>query len=270
MNNQNPSNLFYFDTEKLDALAQDLHSKYTQAEPFPHIVIDNFMSEPALEAVLKEFPKPHMPVWRTYDKEQKEKKLSLEDDVSMGDTTRHILSQFNAATFVNFLEKLTGIQGLIPDPHFRGGGLHQIIPGGYLGIHADFNRYKRLNLYRRINAIVYLNKDWKEAYGGHLELWSKDMSHAVHKIAPLFNRCVIFNTSDFAYHGHPDPLKCPEGMSRKSMALYYYTSDHSGKESVVPHTTLFQSRPGEKATKSAKRFIPPVVLDFWRAMKRRK
>jgi Rps23 Pro-64 3,4-dihydroxylase Tpa1-like proline 4-hydroxylase len=138
-----------------------------------------------------------------------------------------------------FLEKLTGIAGLIPDPHLRGGGLHEIRQGGALGVHADFNFYKRLNLYRRLNLLIYLNANWAEEWGGHLELWDRTGKQCVQRVAPIFNRAVIFDTSNFSYHGHPHPLQCPPDRSRKSLALYYYTVEAPADEDRAPHTTLF-------------------------------
>jgi len=169
----------------------------------------------------------------------------------MGNATMLLLHQLNSSTFLNFLESLTGIQGIIPDPHFNGGGLHQIERGGYLKIHVDFNRHKRLKLDRRLNLLLYLNRDWQEEYGGHLELWDRDMNRCHQRILPIFNRCVIFNTNDFSYHGHPDPITCPEGMTRKSLALYYYSNgrpadelqDSGGKEA---HSTIFRARTADE------------------------
>ena len=167
----------------------------------------------------------------------------------------------------DLLQELTGIEeAIIPDPHFEGGGLHQITPGGYLKVHVDFNRHSRLNLDRRINLLIYLNKDWQEEYGGNLELWDRNVSTCHRKILPIFNRCVIFNTNDFSYHGHPDPLTCPEGRTRKSLALYYYSngrpaSDLSGRA----HSTVFRARPGEDIPqeniqkKSLKHFLKNIL-----------
>jgi Rps23 Pro-64 3,4-dihydroxylase Tpa1-like proline 4-hydroxylase len=149
------------------------------------------------------------------------------------------------SVFIDFLETLTGITGLLPDPHLWGGGLHQIQRGGFLKVHADFNRHERLDLDRRLNLLVYLNKDWKEEYGGQLELWSRDMKRCEERVLPVFNRCVVFSTTDTSYHGHPDELTCPEGWTRKSMALYYYTTGRSAEETSQSHSTLYQERPGE-------------------------
>jgi hypothetical protein len=143
--------------------------------------------------------------------------------------------------FLNFLEKLTGIAGLIADPHLRGGGLHEIRREGALGVHADFNLYPRLNIWRRLNFLLYLNEDWDLSWGGELELWDRTGKQKVKGIAPLFNRAVIFDTSNYSYHGHPHPLMCPSDRSRKSIALYYYTTQAPEGESA-PHTTVFLAR----------------------------
>jgi 2-oxoglutarate-Fe(II)-dependent oxygenase superfamily protein len=173
---------------------------------------------------------------------------------------------------VGFLEQLTGIEGLIPDPYFWGGGLHQITRGGYLKVHADFNRYSKLRLDRRLNLLLYLNRDWKEEYGGHLELWNEQMTTCERKILPIFNRCVVFSTTDYSYHGHPDPLNCPEQQTRKSLALYYYTNGRL-EEGVSPvHTTLFQRRPGERIGASIfsllTRLTPPIVIEAQNYLRR--
>lgn len=119
---------------------------------------------------------------------------------------------------------MTGIEGLIQDPYLFGGGIHSVGAGGFLKIHADFNWHHKLNLYRRLNLLLYLNSDWQETWGGALELWDVDMASCRVSIPPLINRMVIFNTSDMSFHGHPDPLMCPENRMRNSIALYYYTA----------------------------------------------
>ena len=157
----------------------------------------------------------------------------------------------NSEPFLEFLQILTGIQEpLISDPYFVGAGQHEIKKGGLLKVHADFNKHPTLHLDRRINVLVYLNKDWKEEYGGCFELWNEDMSKCGKKILPYFNRIAIFNTTDFSYHGHPDPLNCPEDRSRKSLALYYYSNGRPNHEinlGLENHSTLFKPRQGDIA-----------------------
>ena len=176
------------------------------------------------------------------------------------------------------MSELTGIEDLLGDPYYEGGGCHQIKRGGFLKVHADFNKHKRTGLDRRLNVLVYLNKDWKEEYGGHFELWNADMTKGEKKILPLFNRMAMFSTTDFSYHGHPDKLNCPEDRSRRSLALYYYTNGrpaHEINEGLEDHTTLFVDRKGVETEKSmrvyngivnfANDWMPPVV---WRTIKR--
>jgi Rps23 Pro-64 3,4-dihydroxylase Tpa1-like proline 4-hydroxylase len=258
---------FRFDRESLMPLARSLAGDFTNGSPFQHVVIDDLLPDYVLDAVLAEFPEPRDVPWQEFA-QATEVKLALADTEVMGPVTNHVLAQFNGQVFVEFLEALTGIDHLIPDPHYHGGGLHQIRQGGFLKVHADFNWHERLQLYRRLNAIVYLNKDWDPSYGGALELWKKDMSAAEHKVAPLFNKMVVFATNDDSYHGHPDPLTCPPDRARRSMALYYYTTARPPGGDEAAHTTLFQGRPGETIKKPAKesfkRWVPPAVADFVR------
>jgi Rps23 Pro-64 3,4-dihydroxylase Tpa1-like proline 4-hydroxylase len=233
-----------FEGARYRELAQKLREGYASADPFPHIVIDDFLPAEIAERVLAEFPKPETREWQTFDNPM-EKKLASREERDFGDFTRELMHEFNAKGCLQFLTALTGIEHLIPDPHFEGGGLHQIQPGGFLKIHADFNFHSTYQLNRRINLLLYLNKDWQEDWNGHLELWDRSMSRCVKKVTPVFNRCVVFSTTDDAYHGHPEALKCPEGRSRKSLALYYYTNGRPEGEAFVKHTTLFRRRPEE-------------------------
>jgi len=235
---------FFFDQEELLARAEALRESYRTAHPFPHAVIDDFMDAEVLERVLSEFPAPDREAWRVYDLDT-EKKLASQREEDIGPFTRHLLSQFNASAMCRFIERLTGIERLVPDPYFDGGGLHQIQPGGHLGVHVDFNRHRRMDLDRRVNLLVYLNKDWKDEYKGHLELWDKASNECAARVLPVFNRCVVFSTTSTSFHGHPEPLACPPGMTRKSLAFYYYTNGRPAEEAVDKHSTLFLRENGE-------------------------
>ncbi|MEV4456898.1 2OG-Fe(II) oxygenase [Microbispora sp. NPDC004025] len=256
---------FTFRREDLFPLADRRRQDFLDAAPFRHVVIDDFLPPGVLEPILEEFPEPRDASWQQFDS-SREIKLALSDTERMGPATRHLLAEFNGQVFVEFLERLTGITQLVSDPHLEGGGLHQIKPGGFLKVHADFNRHRRLNLDRRLNGLLYLNKDWKEDYGGHLQLWDKDMTRCEHKILPVFNRFVVFATTDDANHGHPDPLTCPDDRARRSMALYYYTNGRPEEETGADHTTLFKQRPGEQwksnLRQTVKRWTPPALVDL--------
>lgn len=260
---------FYFATDQMRKLGATHHEVYLQAQPFPHIVIDDLLPGNVIRSIVDAFPEPGGQFWQKYDADR-EVKLALAAQDRVPVPIRHILQQFNSAPFMNFLETLSGISGLIPDPHFFGGGLHQIVPGGFLKVHADFNKHNRLKLDRRLNALLYLNEDWNEDWGGHLELWDREMSAAQARIAPVANRLVVFATTDFSHHGHPDPLRSPPGVTRKSLAFYYYTNGRPGHEisSEGDHTTLFRARPGEDIGRDknrlkdiARRSVPPILAD---------
>lgn len=239
---------FVFDDAALQAVAQRHAAGYNSADPFPHAVIDDFLPTAAAQQLLDVFPATDSPIWfdwQTRDVVNQPKKQGIghASRLEGADPFIHqMMLAFNSYPFIHFLETLTGIDGLIPDPHLHGGGLHQILPGGILKVHADFNYLEKLKLYRRINVLLYLNQNWREEYGGAIELWDKTMSHAVQKVLPLFNRCVIFNTDTHSYHGHPDPLACPEGSTRKSVAFYYYTVERRESDNEH-HSTLWQERP---------------------------
>lgn len=123
-----------------------------------------------------------------------------------------MLCPFNSAPFSRFLEKGTGIDNMIADPSMRGGGFHQTPRGGLLKLLTDFNRPDANFLDRRINFIFYMNKDWKERYGGSLELWDREVTCCSAKILPIFNRLAIFSPTSNTFHGHPDPLTFPVGV----------------------------------------------------------
>ena len=268
---------FCLNADYLNQLAEQYHQDYIQAQPYPHIVIDNFLPESVLDNILEEFPKPGDIKWKKFNADT-EKKLASTSELQMGEATRFLLYQLNSSVFIEFLEKLTGIEGIIPDPHFQGGGLHQIERGGYLKLHADFNRHKKLQLDRRLNLLIYLNKDWQEEYGGYFEMWDTEMTSCQKKILPIFNRCVVFSTTDFSYHGHPEPLTCPEGRTRKSLALYYYSNGRPAEEVSGGHSTLFKARPEENLVGKPlseknhvktviKKLVPPIVFDLGNSLK---
>ena len=281
----NITETFQLDRSQLLAVADNKREGYAAASPYPHTVMDDFLPEAVLDEVLTEFPKPDQGDWFAFDSPT-ERKLATKDDSAMGPATRRLLAELNSGPFIDFLERLTGIEGLVPDPHFVGGGLHQIERGGHLKVHADFNRHPRTALERRLNVLIYLNRDWQDSYGGAFELWNRDMTQCEAKVMPYFNRCVVFSTTSTSYHGHPEPLNCPEGETRKSIALYYYSKDRPAEEQNEAHNTLFQARPGEdlpapqaengggptmneRLKAGARQITPPILLEAVRRRRRR-
>ena len=198
---------------------------------------------------------------------EREIKLASAAESRFGPATRLLLYHLNSITFLDFLSEVTAIPDLLSDPCFDGGGLHQIVRGGKLGVHADFNKHPRYGLDRRLNLLIYLNQDWREEYGGALELWDRGMTRCEARILPIFNRVVVFGTTDFTYHGHPDPLACPIGMTRKSLALYYFSVGRPADEVSATHSTLFRARPqgeaslsfGSRLRHAARELLPPIL-----------
>ena len=236
----------FLDREYFSTKIKDVAATYNQADPFPHVVIDDFLPEDIAQKIADSFPKPNLTSFEQPDNAFQKNKLGrtqANDFLGVPNYIRHFLTDMNNMVMVDWLEAVTSIQGIIPDPHFQGGALHQILPGGKLAIHADFNMHPKLKLDRRLNVLIYFNRSWEESYGGHLELWDKDMTTCKSRILPIFNRCVIFNTTSTSYHGHPNPLTCPPDRTRNSIALYYYTNGRPDDEKNAKHSTLWQERP---------------------------
>ena len=223
----------------LNADPSALREQYVNAQPFPHIVLDGLFPEEILESVLADFPSPEQIAWRRFENPT-EKKLGYWHESRLPPNLQLFLYEMNSAPMLQFLQTLTGIEGLVSDPYYGGAGPHQIERGGFLKVHVDFNLHPLLKLDRRLNMLVYLNKDWKEEYGGHLELWSRDVSRCEQRILPVFGRTVVFSTTDFSFHGHPTPLACPEGRTRKSVSFYYYSNGRPDEERSAPHDTVFR------------------------------
>ncbi|HJT18017.1 MAG TPA: 2OG-Fe(II) oxygenase, partial [Thermoanaerobaculia bacterium] len=219
--------------------ARAFRDMYANAEPFPHIALDDLFDAADLDAVLRDFPSPADMQWMRFDNPLEKKLGYFHERSKISPPVRNFLDAMNSFEMLLWLEALTGIEGLIPDPYFGGGGLHQIEPGGFLKVHADFNVHPKLKLDRRLNMLIYLNKDWAEEFGGHLELWDREGKRPVKKILPLFNRTVVFSTTDTSFHGHPHPLTSPPGVTRKSVSLYYYTAGRPQDERSSAHDTIF-------------------------------
>ncbi|MFT4032536.1 MAG: 2OG-Fe(II) oxygenase [Siphonobacter sp.] len=230
------------DLDAWRARLPELKAKYQTDQPYPHIFVDNFLEEWAAEKAMQSFPAVQDAGWIHYV-HVNEKKHGLNKMELLPPFIQEVIRDLNSDEFVAFMSELTGIPNLKADDMLEGGGLHQSKRGGFLNVHADFtvHPHKR-NWKRRVNILVYLNKDWKPEYRGDLELWDRKMMGVVTKIAPVFNRMAVFNTDDDSFHGLPDPIQCPEDMTRKSIALYYFTEE---KETPKLRSTNYQSRPGD-------------------------
>jgi hypothetical protein len=255
---------------------KELARHYQAAEPFPSIMIDDFLPTELADLMLERFGSRifNSGLNESFDRAQERLKTSYQPD-TMHDEARTVFYAFNSRPFITVIENVTGLKGLIPDPHFLGAGFHEIRNGGHLSIHADFNHHKPMNLERRVNLLIYLNKGWEESYGGQIELWTEDMREKTKSWSPIFNRCVIFNTTSNSMHGNPQSVQNPLRISRKSIALYYYTSTWDNTKRS--HTTQFQVRRGtnDKRDWSVKMrewkedFLPPIVARTWNKARHR-
>ena len=228
-------------------LALKKSTLYNDATPFPHIVIDNFFNEDILNKIILDFPDNIEKIGEKFNNKA-EFKLSLNDPEKLSEQTNNFINFLNSSIFINFLQEITSIkEKLIPDPYLIGGGLHELKDRGFLNIHADFNKQPKMNLDRRLNILIYLNKNWNDKNGGQLELWDKDMKKCRQSIIPKFNRMVIFSTTSSSYHGIPIKVNCHQTQSRKSVALYYYTNGRPNSEiKIGNHSTIYRKRPGSK------------------------
>jgi Rps23 Pro-64 3,4-dihydroxylase Tpa1-like proline 4-hydroxylase len=249
-----------FDMASCEAAGANLFERYRAAEPFPHIVLDDFIDREILKGLLEEWPDASEK--RFYNRAQERLKYEWQPHELTSPRLRSFLAEMNSEPVLRFLEKMTGIPKLIADPYYLGGGLHQIGPGGHLSVHADFNIHTGMNVIRRLNLLIYLNEDWQDEYGGHLELWEKDMSASRVKVAPIIGRAVVFNTDSDSFHGHPEPLTCPPERSRRSLALYYYTAAEDGLAALPERTTLFRPRPGTQDKSDFKVALRHLVKDW--------
>ncbi len=239
-------------------------SEYQTGSPYPYGCFDNFLPEEILQRVVKELSE--LPELESSFNRAQEKLKSSYSPERLPPYTRNLFYALNSRPFLLFLEQLTGISGLIPDPYFVGGGVHVTQNGGHLDIHADFNHHGKLNLERRLNVLIYLNRNWIPEWGGEFEIWNEDMTTKVKSFTPVFNRMVCFNTRSDTWHGNPEPVNHPDGEPRMSLALYYYTA--TWDDTRKSHTTLFKPRPGtvDKPDRqvarheSLRNILPPVVF----------
>jgi Rps23 Pro-64 3,4-dihydroxylase Tpa1-like proline 4-hydroxylase len=214
--------------EQFEAAAND----YANAEPFPHAVFDDLLSAELLHAVLAEFPDATS--MSTQFQTTHELKFAENNWNRFGPAARQLVGELNSGAFLDSLSALTGIEKLIADASLEGGGMHQIVAGGKLDVHADCTHHPN-GLDRRLNVLVYLNEDWDPQWAGQLQLWERDRSRCAKQIDPIFGRVVVFSTLADSFHGHPEPLRTPEGVTRRSMAFYYYSNGRS--EQITPSST---------------------------------
>ncbi len=253
-----------FPYDRWAARLPTIREAYPKAEPFPHYVFEEFLDKDNSRRAMEEFPQPGQTSWIQY-KHYNENKLGKSKREEFPPFLGSLVDEFNSPQFVDFLAELTGLSGLMADPLLEGGGMHQSENGGFLNVHADFTMHHyHKNWSRRLNLILYLNEGWREEWNGNLELWDRKMEHCVRKVVPELNRAVVFSTDESSHHGFPDRLQCPPGVTRKSLAFYYYTPVEASVARAK--STNYRARPGE-AGKAPLIWLDKKILHLYSPVK---
>jgi hypothetical protein len=219
---------------------------FARREPFRHVVIDDFLTADYAAALLAAFP----PFERGNARNEAGElggKSTIERIRGLGAPYAVLDDLIQKREFLDLVGRITAVPDLLYDPDYFGGGTHENREGQDLDPHVDFNRHPREGWHRRLNLIVYLNHDWHDAWGGSLELHSdpRAADDCVRLVTPLFNRCVIFETTEWSWHGFSRiTLPAPHAaLTRKSIALYFYTSERPLEELAGTHSTIYVDRP---------------------------
>lgn len=225
-----------------DALMEQVRT----APPFPHFCIDNFLTQSFAEEVYRSFPsfREAEAVGREFATVNEKKKVQITDATRFPPPVARLNDLLASREFIELMSDIFGIPNLIADPALMGGGIHETDAGGRLDVHVDFNFVEGQKWHRRLNILIYFNKDWREEYGGYLDIWDKEVKRRHGSFAPIFNRACGFATSDISFHG-VTPLTCPPGVVRRSFATYYYTKEAPPGWTGEVHSTVFKARPEE-------------------------
>ena len=244
-----------------------LAKQYRQGNPVPHLFLSDFLAPEVASLIAGEFPDPNTEAWTQY-RHHNENKLGMAKRELFPPGLGEVTDELNSPGFVSWLSVLTGIPDLVSDPSLEGGGLHQSSRGGFLNVHTDFSHHHyHKHWRRRVNLILYLNPEWHAEWGGAIELWDVGMRSCRTKYPPLLNHVLIFNTNEKSLHGFPEPLDCPEGVSRKSVALYYYTIERDSKS--TPRSTNYRARPEDGIAQSAMIWLDKQAVDLYSRAKAR-
>ena len=212
-----------------------LAESHAAGSPVPYTIIDNFLPDELFNTLSFEVDFLQESDWTVFSNG-----TSYRKECRNFTSTPRIQSMaysFQGSVFLNWIEKLTGIEKLVGDPHYRGGGITRVSSGNSLGLHNDFNWNEQLRLTRRVNIILYMNSEWDDSWGGELEFWDFDKTECLVKIAPKPNRLAIWNYDERLIHGHPNPLTCPESVARQNFIQFYYSSNATHE--TPPHRSQF-------------------------------
>jgi len=234
------------DPRHLDGSDQ-LRERFCSARPFEHVCIDGFFDREIAETLLADFPA--FADEAAADEFGRVGRKAVNTALAEISPAYARLSRYlTAEPFLDAMSAITGIEKLKADPEQYGGGTHENLDGHELDPHVDFNYDRATGRHRRLNLLVYLNPVWEEAWGGLIELhsdpWTPEQNH-VRAFAPIFNRAVIFATSERSWHGF-SAIRLPAGAptrSRKSLSVYLYTDERPNHEIAPEHGTFYVPRP---------------------------
>lgn len=244
-----------------------LADQYKRSSPIPHVFLTEFLQAEIAAAAAREFPAVDKATW-THWQHHNENKHGMTKLDLFPPLLRSLTDELNSANFLRWLSELTGLPDLLADPELDGGGLHQASRGGFLNVHTDFSHHHyHKNWRRRVNLILYLNEGWQPEWEGAIELWDVRMRTCVVKYPPLINHALIFNTDERSFHGFPEPLACPENVSRKSLALYYYVINSASERGL--RSTNYRARPDDGLRKSALIWLDKKAVHLYSKAKAR-
>jgi len=234
-----------------------LSSENVNLDPVPNFCFDNFLTPDFANEIYDAFPsyEDALKVGRQFAAVNEKFKVQVTDSKHFPKPILELHEMLASDDFVAKVGDMLSIPNLIADPNLNGGGIHETNSGGHLDVHIDFNYVKQKQWHRRVNILLYFNKEWKEEYGGYFELWDKEVKNRKEYFAPDFNRACGFATSENSWHG-VTPINCPPDMVRKSFAVYYYTKEPPAGWDGVEHSTIFKKRLSPALNRYLSRLVP--------------
>jgi len=233
--------------ELINAIDKDVFKKkLLSTEPFPYFCIDDFLNEDFANEVHNSFPayQEAQKLGKEFSAVNEKRKVQVTDSAKFPPAIKKLNELLASKDYVEMWSELTGIPNLLADVDLIGGGIHETNTGGHLDVHVDFNYVEEKQYHRRLNILIYFNKDWREGYGGYLDVWDKDIKKCYGSFEPKFNRACGFITSEKSFHG-VIPVTCPPEVMRKSFATYFYTKEPPENWNGEKHSTIFKARPDE-------------------------
>ena len=224
----------------------ELQKQFRSAEPFPHIILDNFLDADYCRDLISSFP-AFDPQRALNEYGEVGRKAVVQQLAEIGPSYALFDRLLSSREFLSLVGSITGIANLLYDPDYVGGGTHENLSGQGLDAHVDFNYHPKTRAHRRLNLLLYLNPEWKPEWGGELQLhsnpWLPPHEDRVTTVLPIANRCVLFETSERSWHGFRNIVVPNGGISRRSIAVYFYTADRPAAEVAPQHATVYVHPP---------------------------